>query len=94
MTAPIGPGDWLLCVRADGAGGASISVGSMYQMRRWETIVNEPCPFCGDDGPALELEEITVRNWGWCHCCFAPAGRGGMFNSLLTAKPIRVGEDA
>ena len=82
------------CIKLDKSGPDPIAVGAMCRVS--EIVpANEayPCSDCGDDGDALAL---VGRPWSelYCHCFFRKAGKGQMFNDLLTAKPVRVGEDA
>ena len=94
MEMDIGPGDWMECVKLDKADPTAIVVGSMYQVSEIVPATEaHPCFDCGDDGDALTLAGKPSRDL-YCHCCFRRAGKGGMFNDLLTAKPVRVGEDA
>lgn len=102
MTAPIGPGDMALCIRGDrlqsGLPGEEIVEGRVYLIADFDTSWDlEPCTDCGEDGDGLIVAGVPAENGSWCHCNFSPAGRGGMFNDLLTAKPVpadREGVDA
>lgn len=94
MTAPIGPGDWLICVDgADDSFGDSLALGSLYQISELDTS-SYACVRCGGSLGGVRVHTDRYFNGFWCLDRFRPAGRGGMFNSLLTAKPVRVGEDA
>ncbi len=96
----IGKGDWLICVAVGGPmpiGREPLRVGSLYQVAHaWDDPSFHGCDLdVNCNAPCLLLENLPRADDGaFCGCCFRPAGKGGMFNDLLTAKPVRVGEDA
>lgn len=92
MTAPIGPGDWLISLVNQGP----LRKDGIYQIWRLRDHPNNAgCGYCGRCKTGVDLTVDDPDAWGvWCLSAFRPAGRGGMFDSLLTAKPVRVGEDA
>ena len=97
MTAPIGPGDWLQCVDVrptDRWGDPRLTLGGMYCVAEIRPEAGK-CTLCGRcDSVRLVNIETRRGSTGFKLCRFRPAGHDGMFNSLLTAKPVRVGEDA
>lgn len=101
MTAPIGPGDKVICVNiSEEPGriwfpGEAPVIGAIYTVARvgaspsgiatvWLEEIERAAEVCAQLGFAA----------GYYLHRFRPAGRGGMFNDLLTAKPVCVGEDA
>jgi hypothetical protein len=97
MEMDIGKGDWLICVNDTPCfhTGDRLTLHRVYQVREVFDGVD-------GEGPARGVRlEGQIRaiapcgeEWGWNINYFRPAGKGGMFNDLLTAKPVRVGEDA
>lgn len=96
MTAPIGPGDWVECVNASpfhsrNAVSNRLRVGAIYQ------IAN-----CGlDPGDGVPIVWLVGLDSGdftraFLAARFRPIYRpkASLIESLLTAKPVRVGEDA
>jgi len=92
MTAPIGPGDWVICIDAKmrpiNTVRPKVTEGRVYQVVE--------VGFCSTGEPGLLIDGAppAAPNGFYRLDRFRPAGKGGMFNDLLTAKPVRVGEDA
>ncbi|MDP3869153.1 hypothetical protein [Phenylobacterium sp.] len=90
----VGKGDWLICVEGhtDGLGDAVVS-GSLYQITHLNTRPGV-CARCGGKEAGVRVHTDKDPRGFWCLTRFRPAGKGGMFNDLLKAEPVKTREDA
>lgn len=96
MSAPIGPGDWVICVDAstrNSNGPTNLTVGGIYRVE-WVGVV--PSKYRDAGLPIVRLQGVPKNGGaeGFYLDRFRPAGRGGMFDELLKADPVKIGEPA
>jgi hypothetical protein len=84
MSAPIGPGEWLLCIAVDGPG--AVHVGGVYHVARLGCAGR--CEVCPYEGPCLELTGIQPDAYrGYCPCQFRPLGGGASNHTQVRKQP-------
>jgi hypothetical protein len=95
MSAPIGPGDWLECIKAVGDEAHLIIVGEFYCVERLDSELLGPCGECGAVGTGFHLAGIKLR-WeqgAFCTCSFRPVGGPEVdVVEVLKAPPVRTPE--
>lgn len=92
MSAPIGPGDWVECVKADFFGGDTIVKGGIYCV---EAILPNHgwCPLCKDYCADVVLTTDVEKDIGWCPGRFRPIYRPKAELIEVLKKPVELPED-
>lgn len=87
MSAPIGPGDWVECIKT--APGTRIFLGKVFQV---EAVLGEwPCIMGHSKCTGLifvGLPRSTHSSGGYAACGFRPIHPGGELIRLLTETPV------
>lgn len=88
MSAPIGPGDWVECVKCSPHGHMrGLRLGGVYRVCE---IIHGPrsCDGCGTNHEGLALDGLFA-NPGWAICAFRPIyrPRADLIQRLLSPVP-------